>query len=223
MVGKLSRGAVATCLLSCILSTCGIRLAGAVPYGEDQAPAVDAPALVTAALEAEAAGDFDRRAKLLADAVAADGDYAPARWLNGEIRFEGRWRDLVEVGAIVNHDPRWQEYAELRASTANTLEGHLGLAQWCFRNGLENEERFHWANVLARNPRHELGRARLGLEERNGVLYAKQFIAQQEQRLAAIEKAVRRETPRLEELCKKIESADDAEHSTGAQRNRNRR
>ncbi|MBA3481659.1 MAG: hypothetical protein H0T51_07575 [Pirellulales bacterium] len=212
MERTLGRCALIACPLSLALLAGAVRAAGDDRYAPPPSGR-SADALVAAALEAEAAGDADARARLLAEAIAVDGDHAPARWLNGELKFEGKWRDLIEVGAVVNHDRRWREYAKLKESTANTVDGHAELARWCMRNGLENEERFHWANVLAANPRYEFAQARLGLEEREGGLFTKQQIAEQEQRRVDAERALARYTPKFEEICATIATAESTERT----------
>ena len=179
-------------------------------------PAPTAAELVKSALDAGLAGDASGRHELLAQAVAADPDYAPARWLRGEVRFEGRWQDLIEVGEVVLGDRRWQQYRELKKSTPNTADGHLQLARWCFREGLENEERYHWAQVLSADPEHELARTRLGLDYYRGALRTKDEIAKEEARRSQAVADLARYTPEFDALCRQVIEATSPAESTSA-------
>ena len=72
-----------------------------------------AKVLVEAVLQAGLAGDTAKRNELLAEAVAADGDYAPARWHSGQVKFNGLWQTPAKVGQLVSSLPRYREYREL--------------------------------------------------------------------------------------------------------------
>src|SRR5262249_619933 len=56
-----------------------------------------APGLVRAALDAEVRGDVAARAKLLNDAIAADPDFAPARWQAGFVQQNKEWLTLQQA------------------------------------------------------------------------------------------------------------------------------
>jgi hypothetical protein len=174
---------------------------------EAQSPAVE---LVRGAQAAASRGDVTARDELLARAVAADADYAPARWLRGEVRFRGKWLDLLEVCGMVAGDPHYAEYRRLRAETPDTLEGHVDAARWCFRNGLENEEQYHWSRVLAVAPQHEMARQRLGLKLYRGALLTDKQIAEAEARRAAAAEALAYYGPQFDALCAKVLAADAA-------------
>src|SRR5687768_5711515 len=64
--------------------------------------------LLRQAIDAGLAGDSTKRSELLAAAIAADADHAPARWQSGQVQFEGQWRTPTEVAELVSNDPRWQ-------------------------------------------------------------------------------------------------------------------
>jgi hypothetical protein len=139
-----------------------------------------AKALVEAALQAGLAGDAAKRAELLAAAIAADGEYAPARWQTGQLKFNGQWRTPDQVAELVSCHQRWREYRELRDASRGTLPEHVALAQWCLRNGLAGEERYHWSNVLLANPSHTQARQRLNVREYRGGLFTEAQIAEHE-------------------------------------------
>jgi hypothetical protein len=156
--------------------------------------------LVRAAVEAGLAADALKRDELR-QALAADPDYAPARWFSGEVKFGGKWRTLEEVERLVTTDPRWARYAELRHTSTNTPDGHLDLARWCMREGLDNEEQLHWKRVLRANPKHELARARLGVREYSGGLYTDEQIAAREEQLEEAHGDFAKFAPIISEIC----------------------
>jgi hypothetical protein len=190
--------------------------ASAATAAQDSTAADSAPpsasALVRQAIEAGLAGEESQRTELLAAAVAADPEYAPARWLSGQLKFDGRWRTVDEIAHRVANDSRWAEYQRLRQSLAGTPEDHADLARWCFREGLANEERSHWFQVLKANPQHELARTRLGVREYRGGLYTDEQIAGYEQRLSKAEQDFAKFAPKFTELCRRaVESSSDRE------------
>jgi hypothetical protein len=169
---------------------------------EDPAPP-SASALVRQAIEAGLAGEESLRTELLTAAIAADPEYAPARWLSSQLKFDGRWRTVDEIAHRVANDSRWAEYQRLRQSLAGTPDDHAELARWCFRKGLANEERSHWAQVLKANPGHELARTRLGVREYRGGLCTEEQIADYEQRLSKAEQDFAQFAPKFTDLCRR--------------------
>lgn len=161
----------------------------------------DAPGLVAESLAAQLVGETNKRDALLKQAVEADPDFAPARWQRGEIQFDGKWRSLEAIHDRVASNPRYYEYANLRAQMAGTLTDHEELARWCYREGLENEERVHWRRVLAFNPQHKFARDRLGVRTYRGGLYTKQQINEAERREADAEATFIKWKPKFVALC----------------------
>ncbi len=161
-----------------------------------------AAGLVQEALDAELAGDASRRRELLEKALAADPDCAAARWQSGQIRFEGAWRTIDEVGALVAKDARWQEYRRRRDAINDRIEDRVELAQWCHRNGLANEERWQWANVLLLAPDHEMARESLGLRDYDGGLYTDEQIAARERQLKQSKDDFNRLKSKFVRLCR---------------------
>jgi len=191
--------------LVCALVVCLIAAStSAADYARGKSPARAAD-LVDAALEAELAGDAAKRGELLSRAIDADADYAPARWQSGQVKFEGKWRTPPEVGKLVVQDRRWKEYRQ-RREAASSLADHIELARWCLREGLTQEERFHWAVVLLADPAHRQARKRLGLREYRGGLFTEEQVAQHQQQLKDAEANLRRHKPRFLELCRQARS-----------------
>lgn len=156
-----------------------------------------APQLVKQALSVGLNGNVDERAALLKRAASADADFAPARWQQGQVKFDGQWRTPAEVAKHVADDPRWKEYESLRAEAGETPADHLRLAQWCMRNELTAEERYHWANVLLAVPGNEQARQRLGLQEFQGGLYTREQVAAEKERREQAERALAKFKPKF--------------------------
>ena len=158
--------------------------------------------LVKQALAVGLNGNVDERAALLQRAADADADFAPARWQQGLVNFDGQWRTPAEVANRVAADPRRQEYEALRAEAAETPANHLRLAQWCLRNELTAEERYHWANVILADPAHEQARQRLNLQEFQGGLYPREQVAAEKERRAQAERDLVKFKPKFIGWCR---------------------
>jgi hypothetical protein len=158
--------------------------------------------LVAAALEAELSGKTDQRDKLLQQALHADPDCRLAHWLRGEVRFNGEWRSLAAIHELVADNPAYEEYVALRAEMTGTPAEHEELAHWCFKQGLENEERYHWAYVLLANPEHQFARGRLGVRPYRDGLYTNQQIEDAERQQASAAAIFAKMKPQFVALCR---------------------
>jgi hypothetical protein len=165
-----------------------------------------APRLVEQALAADLAGNDDERAALLKRATDADADLASARWQLGELMFNGQWRTPAEVAKHVAADQRWQKYEALRSEAGDTVADHLRLAQWCMRNELAVEERYHWAKVLLANPAHQLARQRLKVQEHQGRLQTREQVAAEKERREQAERDLARFKPKFVAWCREATS-----------------
>jgi hypothetical protein len=201
------------CFSSAIVGS--LALLSAAPTASAAPPsnsAATSPAknLVQSALEAGLAGDQTRRHALLAQAIKDDPDNAPAHWQLGQVKFEGKWQTPAEVGQAVKSDPRRQEYQKLRDQIANIAD-HVRLAQWCLRNNLTGEERFHWAVVLLADPTNAQARQRLGMREYHGGLFSKEQVAEHERQLKEAKANLQRYKPQFIELCRQARGEDSAQ------------
>src|SRR5688572_12250116 len=166
--------------------------------------------LVEDAMKAGLVGDEAKRKQLLAEAVATDGELEIARWLSGQVKFNGMWRSPEAVGEFVSSHPRWQRYKELRNESAGALADHVRLAQWCMKNGLEAEERFHWMVVVLQDPTHKQARSRLNLRQYRGGLFTEMQIAEYEQLEKAAAANKRKYKPKFVELVRQARSESKA-------------
>jgi hypothetical protein len=175
--------------------------------------AADAPQLVKDALAAGLEGKTDQCEELLARAIAADPDYAPARWRRGEVRFEGQWRTFDAVHERVAANPHRDAYQQRRANGADTPIDHAALARWCQENGLENEERFHWLKVLLADPSDSTARSRLRVRPYGDGLYSDQEIAAYERQQETAKKNLKQYRPGFLAICRRAVGADPAERA----------
>jgi hypothetical protein len=164
-----------------------------------------AAGLVAAAASAGAAGNETERERLLDRAVKADPEYGPARWQKNQIKFSGEWRTPEEISQLVSTDARWKEYRELRQEVASIAD-HVRLAQWCLRNNLNVEERFHWSVVLLADPSNSQARQRLGVRQYHGGLFTNEQVAEHERQLKEAKANLQRYRPVFIELCREARS-----------------
>lgn len=108
--------------------------------------------LVAEARQAEMKGDAAEQFARLREAVRAEPDNEQARWQLGEIKIGDEWMAVEDSQRKAAVDPVQVEYRELRRQANDKPAGQLTLARWCRNHGLEDEGRFHWANVLALQP-----------------------------------------------------------------------
>lgn len=165
-----------------------------------------APRLVEQALAATVAGQSDERAALLKRAVDADGDFAPAHWQRGELKFDGQWRTPEEVAKHVAADERWKGYAAQSSEASASPVEQQQLALWCMRHDLPDEERYHWSSVILANPAHLQARQRLGLQEHQGRLVSSEQIAAEKQRRDQAEEDLARFKPKFLAWCREATS-----------------
>ncbi len=154
-----------------------ICLALPVARGLSAEPANKAPQadpavqeLVKQALEKEIAGDNRGRDELLHKALDASPDDPAANWQLGRLRVGRAWRSAADVGDDAQNDKRLIEYRRRRDQSQATVASQASLAQWCKKNRLDDEARFHWMTVLQFQPDNAEALAALKLKSFNGSL-----------------------------------------------------
>ena len=133
-------------------------------------PGMSSQDLVQAALAAELAGDNAKRESLLGAACEAPDAAAEAKWQSGLVEFDGQWQMPEDVAAAVAGDEARQQYRQLRSQRGDSVEDHRELADWCQKNGLKAQERYHLKQVLAEVPDDKAIQVRLGLRPFRGRL-----------------------------------------------------
>ncbi|MDA1050734.1 MAG: polymorphic toxin-type HINT domain-containing protein [Planctomycetota bacterium] len=124
--------------------------------------------LVAEALHREIYGLQSDRDRLLAEAVAADPDYAPARWHQGFLRVGDDWSHVYDAPRIIGTSSKLAAYRKLRDELGDTVEDHLRLADWCRDRRMPDQGRAHLTRVLDLDPNHADARQRLGFRLSNG-------------------------------------------------------
>jgi hypothetical protein len=206
--GRCALGVVAVVLLG--TSSAWSHDAVSSPSDYAGSSASRAKQLVEEALQAGLAGDEAKRKQLLSEAVAADGELELARWLSGQVKFNGMWQSPEAVGELVNSHPRWQQYKEMRNESGGTLADHVALARWCMKNGLAAEERFHWMVVVLQDPSHKQARQRLSLRQFRGGLFTEKQIAEYEQLEKQAAANMRKYKPKFVELVRQARGESKA-------------
>src|SRR6187200_1580238 len=110
--------------------------AGAEKITRPSAVLIAARKDVEAALRAEAAGDNDRRAELLASASRAASDLPEANWHLGRVQIANKWLTLDEAEQQAADDPLLAEYRKLRDEAGENPKLLRGLARWCLKNDM---------------------------------------------------------------------------------------
>lgn len=161
----------------------------------DEAARLKAQQLVTAAAQADIAGDKARNLGLLHDALLADPDNQLAHWQLGEIKVDEKWVSVEESQRRAAADPREADYCKHRAAASQDLQGQLELAKWCRKSKLDDEAKFHFATALSLDPKNEEALRGLDMRWVNGQLVARGEPKQQKQQIQEAKNAAKRWEP----------------------------
>jgi hypothetical protein len=162
--------------------------------------------LVQAALEAGIAGDAAKRERLLAEAIALDPNYAPARWHSGYVRLNDQWTKVDDVPRHAADNEDLAAYRKKRDALVDTADNHRELARFCHKRQLLEEERVHWAHVLEFNPQDAEALKALGLELYEGRLMTRKQIEAEKVAAGDRLRTMRAWQPKLVKLRRDIES-----------------
>ncbi len=178
---------------------------------DDAAHAAEQPVaseLVSEALHREVYGLQADRTRLLATAVSADPNYAPARWHQGFVRLGRQWSHFYDVPEILGTNPRLTAYKRLRDEQPDSVEGHLRLANWCRDHNLLPQQRAHLTRVLDFDPSHAEARGRLGFRLVSGAWVHEDDVAMAAQRQATTRTAMEKWQPEFVALRRKLGHAN---------------
>jgi hypothetical protein len=126
--------------------------------------------LVALAIQAEVKADRSQHGELLQSAVRAAPDFAPARWLSGEVRYGRSWMSIEDAIAAAARDELLEQYREMRGRYGDGKEGQLVLAHWCQKHQLNDELRSHATRLLSLSPGDPEAIKMLGLAWYEGQL-----------------------------------------------------
>jgi hypothetical protein len=116
---------------------------------------------VRSGLAAGLAGDSEGRRDKLEAARIIDPDSAAPHWHLGHVRIGDEWKTIAEAEKIARSDAKLNAYLKQRAKYAGSVEGEARLAAWCQRNGLDDQSRAHWYQVLRHDPHGKHGKKAL--------------------------------------------------------------
>jgi len=150
-----------SCIAIISLALTGCLVAVVQAQGTYETRPMTPMAIVTAALQAEADGNMDRRDELLAYAVQRYPAYAPAHWHRGEVKLYGKWTRLEAARDVIGSD-RLYQYRQFRDGKGDSIADQLTVANWCRDHGLKPQERAHLVQVLQQDSGHYQARTRLG-------------------------------------------------------------
>jgi hypothetical protein len=167
--------------------------------------------LVQAALGADAEGNTHERARLLDEALKRDPNCALARWQSGYIQVGGKWLAIDDAAKQFADNGRLALYRQKRDALVDTADNHRELARWCRKNRLLDEERIHWAKVLAFEPQNAEAIAALGLKEHQGRLLTKDELEQERERERRQAAALRRWAPQVQKWRSALERGGQGE------------
>jgi hypothetical protein len=190
----------------------------------NESPKAGSEQLIARAAQAEIAGEIAKSADLRREAVQADRNNRLAHWQLGEVEAGKQWVKVEEAQQRAAGDRQLAEYKRLRAAAGDRFAGQLDLAKWCRKNGLLDEARFHWANVLTADPNNVDAQRALDVRWYHGRILSTSEIAslrkaenvrKREQLADNIAKWRRafdgKETMSLAEALEQIRAVDDPE------------
>jgi len=174
--------------------------------------------LVQEALHREIYGQQADRQRLLARALEESPDFAPAHWQQGRLMQDGVWMSVEQVRLSKREAEKLAAYEKLRGTVADSLAGHLSLADWCRGCGLELQERGHLLRVLDMAPDHEPTRNRLGYRLLDGEWYTGDEASLLRARQAVQQQAWRRWQPEVVAIRDGLLHADPDERQQSERR-----
>ena len=76
--------------------------------------------------------------------------------------------DRSQVERVERKSPALQEYEVRLPKVGDTIEKHLDIADWCFKNKLHRQRAFHLEQILRHDPDHKVARYGLGYSRVEG-------------------------------------------------------
>ncbi len=178
-----------------LLAAC---LSAASTFGADRAERAQAAAqFVEDALRQEIDGTDEQREAMLDLALQQVANYAPALWQNGYVLDRKRWRKFDDPDELVAENARLTAYHHQRRDMADTIEGHMALANWCAKRRLMDQRCAHLLRVLQIDPDHAVARNQLGYQLIDGTWMTGQEIADARSHAREIADAMQRWRPEL--------------------------
>lgn len=169
--------------------------------------------MVQSALQAEIDGDPSLRHQRLAQARKQDPKHPAARWHSGYVLIDDRWQTIEDAQLSTVTKGLVGAYRDLRDRLSGGLAGEISLARWCNNNGMLEQERLHWANVLKLDRSNMEARGQLGVREFGGRLLTKEQIETWKQAQLEYDRALRHWNPKLRSWRREIERSSAPEQT----------
>ena len=166
--------------------------------------------LVRAALESELAGHNDQREALLHKAIGQSPNERAAHWQLGQVRMDGVWQSLADVGEAARQDQRLAEYARRREACGSVAADQAALARWCRKNHLDDQQRVHWMWTLQLEPDNAEAIRALGLRPYGGMMLTQGQIERLKGQTQAVRKAMDRWRPLVAQWSRAADRGDPA-------------
>ena len=179
--------------------------------GQKAAPGpTTAAELVRAALESELAGDNDAAMPCCGRPCSTRPTTPWAIWELGQVRVQGRWGSPDEVEQAAQQDKCLAEYGRRRDAATLTVADQAGLARWCRKNRLDDQQRVHWLAVLQLQPNNVEAIQVLGLRPYQGMMLTPTQIEHLKLQLQRVWQARDRLTAPVAQWRKAAENHDPA-------------
>jgi hypothetical protein len=179
----------------------------------------DAAAQIRLALWCEEHGLTAERLKHLALAIARDPANTLARGLMGMVLYNGKWKRPEEVQQAAQADPAVKkllaEYYERRVKTPLRADAQAKLAQWCHQNGLEEQARAHYSEVVRLDPTRDSAWKHLGYKKHGSRWVKPEELAAQKLEAERQKHADLRWKPKLEKIREELESSSPSRREKG--------
>ncbi len=147
-------------------------------------------AALIAAFQAEAAGDLDKREKLLA--TLSQNDSPSAQWSLGNLRDrQGEWKSIADCIASNRRNGKLDQYELERAHSSDSAAGHVELAKWCQAAKLPEQRRAHLIRALRIDPENVYAHQALGHRRSGMDWFSPDQIKEAEEREKRIQSSLR--------------------------------
>lgn len=132
-----------------------------------------------------------------------------AKWMSGLIKYDRDWMPVDDAIVVPNRQARIATYEIQRAEYGSSIspEEHLKIANWCRRNGYQDQERAHLFAVMAsdRSLATEPLLKRYGFRQSGGDWIAPERLAQFQCAQKTIEESLRSWRRTMESVAKRID------------------
>lgn len=160
--------------------------------------------LTKEALHREIYGLKSERDRLLAQAADLDGEYAPAKWHQGLVRYKDAWIKAEDLPKLLGRQQRIADYRQVRERYPRTVQGQLALADWCADRGLRDQERAHLTRVVTLDPDNPVARGRLGFRRMGFDWVTEEEIQEAVIGYRGSQAALARWRPRIEDIRRNL-------------------